>query len=262
MGDTVSVPPQKITPGESSSHQENVRRRSGQYDFLTVPLHPLKIKPAGNAYTATKNIKLAAGSFALLPDELLVQVLEYLGAASLKRLGSACKALYAFSRLEDLWKTLCIEYDSSIWVSVGHLVATSPSLIVEVWTWILFHSFGPFFAVQVEAMGLLVLGQCTYHQILLQNRHLHISIFLSVCCISSTLRNERILKGHILGLLLSLLCGVERGALPISTCPKPIVPKSPARTYSLMSSIGPSSALTLRLFPTRVTYRLAMLSHG
>ena len=165
MGDTVSGPPQKITPGESSSHQENLLRCSGEYDSLTVPLHPLKIKPAGNAYTATENIKLATGSFALLPDELLIQVLEYLGAASLKRLGSACKALYAFSRLEDLWKTLCIEYDSSIWVSVGHLLATSRSLSTVLWTLLLFHSFGSFFTVQVEAMGLLVLGPCTYPQI-------------------------------------------------------------------------------------------------
>ena len=167
MGDTVSVRTQKVTPGESSSHQENLPRFSGEYDSLTVPSHPLQIKPAGNAYTATENIKLAAGSFALLPDELLIQVLEYLGAASLKRLGSACKALYAFSRLEDLWKTLFIEYDSSIWVSVGHLVATSPSLIVVVWTLILFHFslFGSVFTVQVEAMGLLVFGQCTYYRI-------------------------------------------------------------------------------------------------
>lgn len=165
MSDTVLVRPQKITPGESSSHQENLPRCSGGYDSLTVPSHPLKIKPAGNAYTATENIKLAAGSFALLPDELLIQVLEYLGAASLKRLGYACKALYAFSRLDDLWKTLCIEYDSSIWVSVGHLVATNPSLIVVVWTLILFHLFGPFLTVQGEAMGILVFGQCTYHRI-------------------------------------------------------------------------------------------------
>lgn len=57
---------------------------------------------------------MAAGSFAALPDELLIQVLESLDAASLKWLGCACKALYAFSRLEELWKTLCIEYEIPI----------------------------------------------------------------------------------------------------------------------------------------------------
>lgn len=108
---TGADPSQTSAPGKSSSHQENLLRCSEQCDSLAVPLHPLKIKPAGNAYTATENIKLAAGSFALLPDELLIQVLEYLEADSLSRLGSASKALYAFSRLEDLWKTLCIEYE-------------------------------------------------------------------------------------------------------------------------------------------------------
>lgn len=69
------------------------------------------------------------------------------------------------------------------------------------------------------------------------------------------------LKGHLLGLPLLLLRGMEHGALPTLTCLKPIVPGFPARIYSLMSSIGPSSALTLRYFLTRVTYQLAMLSH-
>lgn len=78
-------------------------------DIVTVPPHPLRIKPSGNAYTATKNLKSAAGLFAALPDELLVQVFEFLDATSLGRIGATCKALYAFSRLEDLWKTLYIE---------------------------------------------------------------------------------------------------------------------------------------------------------
>ena len=69
------------------------------------------------------------------------------------------------------------------------------------------------------------------------------------------------LKGNFLGLPLPLLRGVEHGALPTLTCLKPIVPGFPARIYSLTSSIGPSSALTLRWFLTRVTYQLAMLSH-
>lgn len=105
----VLVPSQTITSGENSSHQ-TPPKSAGEHESLIVPLHPLRIKPAGNAYTATENIKMAAGTFVTLPDELLIQVLELLDAASLKRLGCACKALYAFSRLEELWKTLCIEY--------------------------------------------------------------------------------------------------------------------------------------------------------
>lgn len=82
-----------------------------QGQFITgVPPHPLGIKPSGNAYDAKINIKSSAGFFALLPDELLLQLLEHLTATDLLRLGSTCKALYAFSAAEELWKALFIEY--------------------------------------------------------------------------------------------------------------------------------------------------------
>ena len=74
-----------------------------------IPLHPLRIKPSGNAYTAIANIKPASGLFSSLPDELIIQSLEYLDGESLLRVGGTCKALFAFTRFEDLWKTLCIE---------------------------------------------------------------------------------------------------------------------------------------------------------
>lgn len=109
MAGDVLVPSQKISSGEISIHQ-TLPNSAGEHESLIVPSHPLSIKPAGNAYTATENIKLAAGSFTILPDELLIQVLESLDATSLKRLGCACKALYAFSSFEELWKILCIEY--------------------------------------------------------------------------------------------------------------------------------------------------------
>ena len=76
---------------------------------LAVPSHPLGIKPAGNAYAATDNLKSAAGYFAALPDEILVHILEALDAHSLCELQCTCKALYPFTRLDELWKTLCIE---------------------------------------------------------------------------------------------------------------------------------------------------------
>lgn len=97
---------------EMATHDDSSERPIAgviRNDSVTVPSHPLKIKPAGNAYAATKNVKSAAGSFAVLPDELLVQILESLDAGSLRQVGCSCKALYAFARLEDLWKTLCIE---------------------------------------------------------------------------------------------------------------------------------------------------------
>lgn len=46
--------------------------------LLTVPSHPLGIKPTGNSFTTSENIKAAAGIFSVLPDELIVQVLEFL----------------------------------------------------------------------------------------------------------------------------------------------------------------------------------------
>lgn len=77
---------------------------------IAVPPHPLGIKPAGNAYTSDGNLKSAAGSLAYLPDELIVQILEFLDATSLLKLGKTCKALYAFAQFEELWKALFIEY--------------------------------------------------------------------------------------------------------------------------------------------------------
>ena len=77
---------------------------------IIVPLHPLGVRPAGNAYTSTKNLKDAAGLFACLPDELIISVLEHLEAKSLLKVRETCKALYAFSRFDELWKTLFIAY--------------------------------------------------------------------------------------------------------------------------------------------------------
>jgi len=78
-------------------------------ESTTVRKHPLGVRPSGNAFTSEINPKSACGSYAILPDEALAQSLEYLEAADLLRLGATCKALHAFTRSEDLWKTLFIE---------------------------------------------------------------------------------------------------------------------------------------------------------
>lgn len=75
-----------------------------------IPPHPLGIKPSGNAYTAPSNLKYASGLFAILPDDLLIEVLEFLDKSALLSLGNTCKALYAFASFEELWKTLFIKY--------------------------------------------------------------------------------------------------------------------------------------------------------
>ena len=77
---------------------------------VAIPSHPLGIKPSGNAYTASRDIKFACGLFCRLPDELLNHILEKLDALDLVRLGGTCKALYAFTSAEELWKNLFIGY--------------------------------------------------------------------------------------------------------------------------------------------------------
>lgn len=78
-------------------------------DVDVIPSHPLGVKPSGNALTAVHNIRPAIGSLTVLSDELIMLLLECLDSTSLLRLGATCKALYAFTRAEELWKALFIE---------------------------------------------------------------------------------------------------------------------------------------------------------
>ncbi|PYH90893.1 F-box and JmjC domain protein [Aspergillus ellipticus CBS 707.79] len=74
----------------------------------TIPGHPLGVKPSGNALLAAENLRDAIGVFNLLPDELISMLLEYLDGPSLVSVGRTCKAFYAFTRAEDLWKALFV----------------------------------------------------------------------------------------------------------------------------------------------------------
>lgn len=71
-----------------------------------IPGHPLGVKPSGNALLATENLRDAIGTFSILPDELILILLEFLDGPSLLRIGRTCKAFYAFTRAEELWKGL------------------------------------------------------------------------------------------------------------------------------------------------------------
>ena len=73
-----------------------------------VPIHPLGIKPSGNAFAADHDLKAAAGFFAWLPDELLLAVLEWLDPPSLVNVGGTCKALFAFASFDELWKSFIV----------------------------------------------------------------------------------------------------------------------------------------------------------
>ncbi|TVY41162.1 F-box protein [Lachnellula subtilissima] len=80
---------------------------------LSIPHHPLDIKPLGNKYTATSDAKDSTGYFQIFPDEVLAIFLEYLEVPQLLVLGATCKFLYAFCRSDDIWKTLFIESPQS-----------------------------------------------------------------------------------------------------------------------------------------------------
>lgn len=74
-----------------------------------IPTHPLGVKPSGNGLIASWNLRSAIGYLGLLPDELIALLLETLDAKTLRQLGQTCKALYAFTRSEELWKAVFIE---------------------------------------------------------------------------------------------------------------------------------------------------------
>ncbi|GAO13816.1 hypothetical protein UVI_02004620 [Ustilaginoidea virens] len=73
----------------------------------SIPTHPLGVKPLGNRYLSKgPNAKTNSGIWGLLPDEMLMLVLEQLDAGSLLSLGSTCKFLFAFCHSDELWKAL------------------------------------------------------------------------------------------------------------------------------------------------------------
>ncbi|ORY62143.1 F-box domain-containing protein [Pseudomassariella vexata] len=79
-----------------------------------IPVHPLGVKPLGNQYFATgPTARQALGSIGCMPDEMILQLLEYLDAQSLRNVGSTCKFLRAFCHLEELWKALFLELQTA-----------------------------------------------------------------------------------------------------------------------------------------------------
>jgi hypothetical protein len=99
--------PDITTLGSQLQNEDGVEELAAQN---AIPGHPLGVKPSGNALLAAVNLRNAIGTFGLLPDELILILLEFLDCPSLLRLGRTCKALYAFTRAEDLWKTIFIRY--------------------------------------------------------------------------------------------------------------------------------------------------------
>lgn len=110
---SVSLPNKPDRPLEHNSSLAHLRDDDVEVDEdtgdATIPHHPLGVKPSGNALTADWSLRPAIGTLAILPDEMIMPLLLYLEAPDLLRLGRTCKALYAFTRAEELWKTLFIQ---------------------------------------------------------------------------------------------------------------------------------------------------------
>ncbi|KAI1455703.1 Clavaminate synthase-like protein [Annulohypoxylon moriforme] len=76
----------------------------------SIPVHPMGVKPLGNQYFVSgPTARRSLGSLGQLPDEMILQILEYLDTSSLKTFGFTCRFLYAFCQLDDLWKALFLE---------------------------------------------------------------------------------------------------------------------------------------------------------
>lgn len=76
----------------------------------SIPTHPLNVKPLGNRFLATgRDARANAGSWAILPDEVLMTIFEQFDDSVLLRIGSTCKLLYAFANADELWKALFLK---------------------------------------------------------------------------------------------------------------------------------------------------------
>lgn len=93
---------------KSYTSGDNNREEQDEETERSIPQHPLDIKPLGNAYMASEDLRIASGYFHRLPEETLVYLLEQLNAPALVALGATCKALYAFTRADELWRALYI----------------------------------------------------------------------------------------------------------------------------------------------------------
>ena len=112
MAPAVVLPEGTPPPDLESARTAKRQKLKHTTDTATsISPHPLRIKPLGNAFTSNYNLRdTSLGRFSMLPDELVVQVLGWLDAPSLLKLGSASKGFYAFSQFEELWKDLFVRY--------------------------------------------------------------------------------------------------------------------------------------------------------
>ncbi|KAK4186162.1 hypothetical protein QBC35DRAFT_283276 [Podospora australis] len=99
---------------QSLSHHSMTVGQEETGDSLgsAVPLHPLGVKPLGNKYFSNGNdARKYMGTLQGLPDEMLIQLLEYLDQRTLRLFGYTCKFLFACCMADDIWKSVFLESD-------------------------------------------------------------------------------------------------------------------------------------------------------
>lgn len=92
-----------------SSAEDRPTKRARIVTSTRVSRHPLGVRPEGNALGLANAGKLRVQAlgplFGRLTDELLVAILQELeNPRDLLRVGHTCKAMYAFSWFDELWK--------------------------------------------------------------------------------------------------------------------------------------------------------------
>ena len=75
--------------------------------------HPQGVRPSGNAVSVRSNAVSSMGFLAVLGDEILLSILSWLSIDDLRKLGSTCRALFAFTCHDELWKPLRLQQESS-----------------------------------------------------------------------------------------------------------------------------------------------------
>jgi hypothetical protein len=76
----------------------------------SIPPHPLGIRPLGNKYFSSgADARKSMGALQVLPDEMLMQLLESLDARALRLFGYTCKFLFACCMADDIWKAVFLQ---------------------------------------------------------------------------------------------------------------------------------------------------------
>lgn len=74
-----------------------------------IQAHPLGVRPSGNALNSSSaHARDCIGTLGTLPDEVILVFLEWLEDLDLLRLGRTCRAFFAFTSSDDLWKALLL----------------------------------------------------------------------------------------------------------------------------------------------------------